>query len=212
MTNRSKTLKIRVTPEEKSKILDYMDESKEADSISDFGRLVILRYIHNKTSEDSGGESLDQEKLINSIEVANSDLTERLESIEDQVARLASRTKRDEEAEDLAHQLKSDLKPVEPGKSLPNTKDIAGPLGKDLKNAQNWGTATAWGKYYDEDTDLVRRALVVAEDWFPAVDYHAEGNGTLRYYRRTDTSDDYYIPARLKQHEVKRKSEIEDNN
>jgi hypothetical protein len=208
MARRGERIEVRVTQEEKDEINEWLDETGQYGSMSRLMRSLALEHVRND-EEDDERDAVDAEAIQNAVEIAMSDVTERLERIEDGLAHVdvaaggATEESIDNLADDLARALG-----VYPDGKMPSLYSLieeevveaeGDPLessGDALEVAQKRGTANAWATYLDADLNRVRRALARAVDWYPDVQYtfdnpSDDGRDSInpekrRYYRTTE--------------------------
>jgi len=173
MVTRSETLKIRVTPNEKEEILEYMDDTKEASTISDFGRLTLLKHVRNDDDE----VSIDQTDIIDAVDVAIADVHERLERVETHVVSIDSQTSLDDDVDKLARDIYHSL-PVHEEGDMPSLYDAAlSGLDDDFSKAQKISSPSAWAEYFGEDISLIRRACATMLEYYPDATFVREDLG-----------------------------------
>lgn len=174
MANRTETLKIRVTPEEKEDIIEYMEESQEAATISDFGRLVLRRYISDSDEE----ATIDTEEIIDAMDIALSDVHERLEKLDDHILAIEGRTSKEDEIDKLARNIYSALPVCETEDDLASMADVARlEDADDFTLAQMLSTPNAWAQYYGIDETMARRACATMLEYYPDAHFVREEMG-----------------------------------
>ena len=180
MANRSKTIKVRLTPDEKEEIEEHLKEANESASLSDFGRLTLLRHI--RTGDEDEAPTVDPEQITDGVEVALSDVHERLDRMESHILAIDSHTNNDDEIDKLARDIFTSLPTATDASELPSLFEI-GTAGKgdDYSLAQSLSTPSAWANYYDVDVSVARRACARMLDYFSAdVEYDVlEGGGDV---------------------------------
>jgi hypothetical protein len=178
---RTKTIKIRVTPGDKEEFEKHIEETRESSSLS-----AWFRWLgHNRIESDDNTASIDPEQVTNAVEIGVSDLTERVEELAGEIALLENQVKPTSEIEDLAHELLDKL-PVHPDGELTPIEDITMGL-HSLEGVQQTTTTGAWSVYLDEPEPTVRRALEWLSD-LPEVKSTEGFSGNTRWYRTQEVS------------------------
>lgn len=178
---RTKTIKIRVTPGEKQSFEEYLEETREASSLSSW-----FRYLgFNRIESDDNTASIDPEQVTNAVEIGVSDLTERTEELAGEIALLENQVKPTSDIEDLAKELLN-LLPVHPDDELTPVDNINMGL-HSLEGVQQTTTPGAWSVHLDEPEQKIRRAL----DWLsdlPEVKSTKGSTGITRWYRTQEVA------------------------
>lgn len=168
MTDRSETIGIRVTPEERDKFERFLDDSDEFDSLSRFFRTIAHRHI--ATSDET--QSVDPEEIIDAVDSAIRPLSDKLERVEDHVTSIDSNVRDDDKIDRLARDIYSSLPEHRSGDELPNANQIEQyNNASDLAIAQAISTPYLWAQYYDEDHADARRACARMLEYYPDVEY-----------------------------------------
>ena len=168
MTDRSETIGIRVTPEERDKFEKFLENSDEFDSLSRFLRTIAHRHI--ATSDET--QSVDPEEIIDAVDSAIAPLSERLERVEDHVTSIDSNVRNDDKIDRLARDIYSSLPEHRSGDELPDSNQIDQyNNASDLAIAQAISTPYIWAQYYDEDHADARRACARMLEYYPDVKY-----------------------------------------
>lgn len=181
LVQRTKTIKIRVTPGEKQSFEEYLEETREATSLSAWFRYLGFHRIET----DDKTASIDPEQVTNAVEIGVSDLTERTEELAGEIALLENQVKPTSEIEDLGKELLP-LLPVHPDGELTPVENINMGL-HSLEGVQQTTTPSAWGVYLDEPEPKIRRAL----DWlsdYPEVKSTKGSTGITRWYRTQEVA------------------------
>ncbi|WP_408956676.1 hypothetical protein [Natrinema sp. 74] len=179
MPNRSKTIKVRLTPSEKEEIEEHLDESNETASLSDFGRLALLRHIR---TDDEETATIDSEEITDAVDVALSDVHERLDRMESHILAIDSHTNNDDEIDKLARDIFRSLPTATDASELPSLWEVGTTTADDdYSLAQSLSTPSAWANYYDVDVPVARRACARMLEYFkPDVQYDVlEGGGDV---------------------------------
>ncbi|KAB1197742.1 MULTISPECIES: hypothetical protein [Haloferax] len=180
MPNRSKTIKVRLTPDEKDEVEEYLEVTKETTSLSDFGRLALLRHI--RTDDEDEAARIDPEQITDAVEVGLSDVHERLDRLESHIVAIDSNTNNDDEIDKLARDIFTSLPTVTEASELPSLYEIGvTSAGDDYSLAQSLSTPSAWANYYDVEVSVARRACARMLEYFSAdVEYEViEGGGDV---------------------------------
>lgn len=181
LVQRTKTIKIRVTPGEKQKFEDYIESTRESSNLSAWFRFL---GVHRVNTDDKTA-SIDPEQVTNAVEIGVSDLTERVEDLAGEIALLENQVRPTGEIEELAHEL-LDLLPVHPDGELTPVENINMGL-HSLEGVQQTTTPGAWGVYLDEPEPKIRRALKWLSD-LPEVKSTKGSIGITRWYRIQEVS------------------------
>jgi hypothetical protein len=179
MSNRDVLINFKVTESEKQKFEEYVENTNEFDSLSRMFRALAHRHIE---SGDKPEATVDTDEIVDAVDVAMSDVSERLERIEDNIAELDSQVNVDDSVSRLASDVANELPVHGSGEELPTpSTDIDTAPVDSLQMAQQLSTADAWADYYDVEHDRMRRALARALD-FPDVKFVELGD-SRRYYK-----------------------------
>lgn len=166
MPDRSETIGVRLTPAEREKFEQYVEESNEFDSMSRFFRTVAHRYVATEEEDPS----LDSEEVINAVDTAVSPLAERLEQIEEHVVSIDSNVRDDDKIDRLARDIYSSLPTHADDTGLPDLSEVEQyGNASDLALVQAISTPDMWAQYYDEDLQDVRRACARMLEYYPDV-------------------------------------------
>ncbi|MDB2294365.1 hypothetical protein PM085_19330 [Halorubrum ezzemoulense] len=180
---RTKTIKIRVTPGDKKKFEDYLEQTRESSSLS-----AWFRWLgHNRIeSEDKTSTAeIDPEQVTNAVEIGVSDLTERTEELAGEIALLENQVKPTSEIEELAKEL-LELLPIHPDNELTPVDQITKGLD-ELEGVQQTTTPSAWSVYLNEPEPKIRRALKWLSE-FPEVKSTKGSLGITRWYRTQEVA------------------------
>jgi hypothetical protein len=154
---------------------EWLEETGAYPSVSMMFR-ALARERMEETEEQEATASIDPEEITNAVNVAMSDVTERLERIEDGLAHIDTAVQHEEDIEDLANDIVRELPVATDIKDLEPVYDIVQDRAHDdtidyHEYARRVSTAAAWAKYLDADVNRVRRALARAVEWYPDVKY-----------------------------------------
>lgn len=206
MTDRTEQVKFRVTPEFKTEIEQFIDESNEADSFASLCRTSIRHRMHDSES------NIDSEEISRSVEVALEPVERELEELNDRLANVEQQVRAvDEESiDELANDIyqilpeltEDDLEYEEFGKPIQwqdgedsfvgvDVHPLWLPLDKlegeihnpeSVEDVQKASTATAYANFFEVDEATARRALSRMVVSYPDADY-IDTDEALRYYR-----------------------------
>lgn len=206
MTDRTEQVKFRVTPEFKTEIEQFIDESNEADSFASLCRTSLRHRIYEEES------STDSDEISRSVEVALEPIEHELEELNDRLANVEQQVRAvDEESIDelandiyqtLPEMTEDDLEYEEFGKPIQWQNDgdlyvgvdphpLWLPLDKlegaihnpeSIEDVRKASTATAYANFFEVDEATARRALSRMVDSYPDADY-IDTDKALRYYR-----------------------------
>lgn len=189
MANRTETIKVRVTPQTKEKFEEFIENTGEFPSVSQLLRASANAYIEQ---DDQQQADIDPEEITNAVEIALSDVTERLDRIEHEVGRVDTAVQPEEEDIDtLADDIAVQLPVMDDGSEFRERNDVLreathGDL-EGIEYAQEKSTVGAWSDYVDADKNKTRRALTRAASWYPDVKWvYDEEMGERRYYRTSE--------------------------
>lgn len=174
MTDRTEHVGVRLTPEEREKFTEYIDDSNEFDHLSRFLRIAALRHIAREDEE----QSIDPQRITEAVDSAVTPLTERLEQIEDHVLSIDSNVRDDDRIDKLARDIYSSLPVHDDETGLPELEEV-GRHGdaSDLALAQAISTPEMWSEYYDSDLQDVRRACARMQEYYPDVEFFRDEIG-----------------------------------
>lgn len=198
MTNRTKTIGVRVTPEEKRKFEDYAEEHNEFDSASRMMRVLAHRHIKTEGHQET---AIDEEDIVRSVDIALDPVIERLENLEEHVTEIDSQTSNDDEIDKLAREIYDSLPEHLDGEDLPSMQELAPKLAESTHSlAQTLSTPSAWAEHFGVDRAQARRACARMLEYYPDVEYYTIEMGDVdlgtgdeaadvqiserRYYRR----------------------------
>jgi hypothetical protein len=168
-----------VTEAEKHEFEQYVEQSNEFDSLSRMFRVLAHRHIN---SDDEREASVDSEEIVDAVDVAVSDVHERLERIEDNIGDLGSEVSTNDEINQLTHKVVSELPVHSSADGLPSpTTEIDSAPADSVQMARQLSTPGAWASYFDVSVKKMRRALGEAQT-LPDVRY-VEVKGSRRYYK-----------------------------
>ncbi|AHZ22861.1 hypothetical protein E6P09_02890 [Haloferax mediterranei ATCC 33500] len=190
MPNRTETIKVRVTPEKKAKFESYIEETGEFPSVSQLLRASANSHIDEQ--DNATPTEINTDQVTNAVEIALSDVTERLERIEHEIVRVDSAVQPQEEAvDDLADDIAVQLPVMDSGDEFREHQDVLrdathGDLdGLDL--TKEMSTVGFWSDFVDADKNKTRRAISRAVQWYPDVQWtYDEDLGERRYYRTSE--------------------------
>jgi hypothetical protein len=178
---RTKAIKVRVTPREKREFEQYLEDTREASSLSAWFRYLGIHRIE----ADDNTASIDSEQIKIAVENGVSNLTEQIDDLAGEIALLENQVRPTSEIDELAGEL-LDLLPVYPQGDLLPVEDINMGL-HSLKGVQQTTTSGAWSVYLDEPESKIRRALEYLSD-LPEVKSTQAFTGTRRWYRTEEVS------------------------
>lgn len=178
MTDRTETVGVRVTPGEREKFEEFLEDSNEFDSISRFFRVIAHRHI----ATDDEDVSIDQDEIIEAVDTAIDPLSERLGKVEEHIVAIDSNVSNDDKIDKLARDIYSSLPTYQDISEVPDVGSIEQYSDmSELALAQRISTPYLWSQYYDEDVADVRRACARMLEYFPDVEYNhidtGEGQG-----------------------------------
>lgn len=174
MPDRSETIGVRLTPAEREKFENFLEDSNEFDSISRFFRTIAHRYI----ATDDEDQSLDPQEIIGAVDTAVTPLEEQLERIEEHVVSIDSNVRNDDKIDRLARDIYSSLPTHRDETELPDLDEVSQYTNaSDLALTQAISTPYLWAEYYNEDLADVRRACARMLEYYPDVEYVQERRG-----------------------------------
>lgn len=177
MTDKSEMIRVRVTPDEKQEIQDYLNETGEFPSMSRMLRTLAKQHI--RTDEDTA--SIDPDEIVDAVEIGLSDVTEYLQNMDDRLANVEQKVSDEDEIDKLARELYDEIPVVKSEEEMRNL-DSHVRLG-DADEAAIISTPDAWADFFDVDLPMIRRALARANDYYPDLHYYnIKEDGTRRYY------------------------------
>lgn len=190
MPTRSKTLKIRVTPAEKEKIEEYMGESNEAASLSDFGRLALLKHI---TSSDEEQPSINTDEVMDAMENALTEVSGDVAEVSSRLSDIESSIRTDDETDKLAREIYHTLPEHESGDEFEYLESIhIADAEERLDRAQYASSPRAWAKWFGKDVSDIRAACGRMLEYYPDVDYVHETYENENGYEMTTPERRYY--------------------
>lgn len=171
MVDRTETVGVRLTPDERERFESFVKDNNECGSLSQFFRLAA----YNFTTEDKEDVSLDTEEIVQAVDVGIAPVTERLDELEEHVLSIDSRVNDDDKIDKLARDIYSALPVHQSASDLP---DIRSPDelddASDFVLAQKISTPYLWSQYFDEDVADVRRACSRMQEYYPDVEFVRE--------------------------------------
>lgn len=173
MGDRTKTIKIRVTPDEKREYEEYIEETGEAPSASSWFRTLANERV---SADDEATADIDLESLTEAMEVALSDVHEQMETMANRMASLESNVHNDDDIDKLAREIYSHLPVMESPDEFPDPfleVDI-NLADRDLEEAQKISTPSAWAKWFDKSEADIRRACARMLEYYPDARYFHE--------------------------------------
>ncbi|WP_312910153.1 hypothetical protein [Natronosalvus caseinilyticus] len=179
MADRTETIGVRVTPAEREKFESHVEESDEFESLSRFLRIAAHRHI---VTDDQPEASIDSGEIVDAMEVALSDVSERLEELDNRLAEIDASVRSSDEIQSLTHEIISNL-PTED--ELVDAMNMEPMSSTSLEAARSLSTVGAWASYFEVPEDKTRRALARAQE-FPDVKYIEGDYGYRRYYKTED--------------------------
>lgn len=196
MANRDKSIRVRVTPDEKSEFEEYVEESREFNSLSDF-----LRGSAYREMSDTDDGSVDTDELVSVVESSFQDVTDDIDEIRRGLSVVKDNVLEDDEAQNLAAEL-YDALPIHEDRSgfewpwpdadsrMENGIHIIERGSVDsIQDARAWSDAEAWAEYFDESIERTQRALSLCLSQYPDVAVAEEeepvsDHDLRRYYRK----------------------------
>lgn len=178
MTDLSEVVGVRLTPDEKQKFEDYVDDSDEFSSLSRFFRVVA----HREVATEDDQPTLDPEEVVQAVDDALTPLATQLDQIEDHVLSIDSSIRDDDKIDKLARDIYAALPTHDSGDDLPaldkeNLEKYANT--SDFSLVQAISTPFMWSRYFGEDYEDVRRACSRMLEYYPDAEYvEAEIGGT----------------------------------
>lgn len=168
MTDRSEVVGIRLTPEEREKFEEFIQEGNEFDSLSRFFRVTAHRYMNTEDVE----ATIDQDEIIRAVDSSVTPLVERLDRVEEHVLSIDSNVTTDDKIDQLARDLYTSL-PTHSSKSdLPDFDTVSQfDTPSDLALAQAISTPEVWAQYFEEDLADTRRACARMLEYYPDVEF-----------------------------------------
>lgn len=180
--DRTERIEIRLTPDEKQEIDEYLDEEKMYTDRSQMFRSLAKREIRGEDTT-----SIDIQEIVNGVEIAFSDLTESVEQINDRLADVEQQLERSDDIDALARDL---YKAIIEVRSEEEMRQLEPVIRMPDEEAKIVSTPQIWAEYLDEDIVDVRRALGRALEYYPDLKYLTTEDGHRRYYRLNPTLDD----------------------
>lgn len=174
MPDRSEFIGVRLTPDEREKFEEYIDETNEANSLSRFLRIAAHRHIETEDED----QSIDTEELIEIVDSSVSPLYGRIDKIENHLMEIDSNTSNDDKIDRLARDLYSSLPVYSSPEEFPSFTEISNfEDPTDLSLVKSISTPYLWAEYFEEDLSDVRRACGRMIEYYPDVDYVEESIG-----------------------------------
>lgn len=173
---------VRVSSHEKKKFEEFLEteEGQRHNSIADMMRTTAHNEINN-----AGESELNADEIINAVEIALSDVTEELDSLNTQMTVIKDSISDDKDIQELAAEIyeylpKHDIDPFDFGiehwdpdlqqeeyeLGIPDESNFSVNSSEDLKE---WPTVDAFAEYLDEPRADVQRALSWAKEYYPDV-------------------------------------------
>lgn len=182
-TPRDEVVKTRVTKTEKTKFEEYVSQTNEFASISQFLRTAA----HNYLSSDAD-PSVNTGEIKTAVEDGISGIETRLEEISNRLADVEQSIQQDDEVDKLASDIYEelmlftddideeydDIRDFNEAWVEPNTAEEYAKLD---------GTPAAFAELFGVEVNKARRALSRALEMYPDIEYAVEQDGTRRYYR-----------------------------
>lgn len=186
--NRTERVVVKLSERELKRWEKASEKEPNCSNRSEFIRLAVTRQIDGAIDRDAVkdldlGAEVDTEEIINAVDIAMSDVTERLESIENRFSELKVdiEKERGKEVSELAQKVYRALPRVAPGEELPDPEKMDH-IPED-KMAEQTSTVYAWADEYDVEQRIMRDALKEAQDAFVDVKVQqAREHGYERYY------------------------------
>ncbi|QKY20674.1 hypothetical protein B4589_009885 [Halolamina sp. CBA1230] len=174
MTTRTEKIEVALTPAEKNELKDWVDATPDYSSMA-----MMLRTLAKKEMADDDGEqpaaSIDEDTVEEAVESAITPLETRLERIEDSIADLDAVGQADDDLEDLAHAILTELPELDSPEDFESFHSIVSDddLSEDdsYEYARRASTAEAWADYLDIDVSRARTALTNMVEWYPDAEY-----------------------------------------
>lgn len=191
MTDRTKTIGVRVTPDEHEKFTSYVEESNEFDSLSRFLRVIAYRHIAEEKEEDDA--SMDPEEIVNAVDTAVAPIADKLDTLQDHVLAIDANVGGDDDVDKLARELYLSLPTHRDASELPSLRginDIADT--NDLSMVQSFSTPYLWAQYFDVDLGEMRRACARMLEYYPDVEFVDENVDSTQ--GSVPTHDNVHIP------------------
>ncbi|PSP37994.1 hypothetical protein BRC71_08460 [Halobacteriales archaeon QH_7_65_31] len=171
MVERTETVGVRLTPDEREQFETFVKDNNECGSLSQFFRLAA----YNFTSDDEEDVSLDPEEIIEAVDVGIAPVTERLDELEEHVLSIDSRVNDDDKIDKLARDIYSALPVHQSASDLPDIHNLDELNdASDFVLTQKISTPYLWSQYFDEDVADVRRACSRMEEYYPDVEFVRE--------------------------------------
>ena len=186
---------VRVSSHEKKKFEEFLEteEGQRHNSVADMMRTTAHDEVNN-----AGESDLDSEEIINAMEIALSDVTEELDSLNTQMTVIKDSIGSSDDIQTFAAELYDHL-PSSPDDSillkpardddvewLPDEHEDNRPRITTLEEARQWSDKRAWADYFDEPVEKVQRALALCVTQYPDVEVSEEvsnENPIRQYYR-----------------------------
>lgn len=170
---------MRLTPDERRKFENHVEQSDEFSSLSRFFRVLVHRHIDT----DDDQPSLDPDEIVEPVDQALTPLSTQLDQIEEQVLSIDANVRDEDVIDRLARDIYSSLPTHQRGTDFPALDDL-----DELENHANTSdfalvqaisTPFMWSRYYTEELQDVRRACARMLEYYPDVDYvHGEIGGS----------------------------------
>lgn len=187
MTDRSEVIGVRVTPEEKQKFKQHIEENNEFTSLSRMFRTLASKHVRNYGEEDTA--SIDPEEIINAVEAGLSGVTEQMDQLETRMAELESQVSHSDEIDKLARELYSCLPEYEDEKHMLDPQNMDDTEDK-LLQAKQLSTEFAWQDYFGVEKEELSRAIARMQEYFPDVAIKQDNElDYRRYYKKVPASE-----------------------
>ncbi|WP_336035963.1 hypothetical protein [Halobacterium yunchengense] len=171
MVERTETVGVRLTPDERERFESFVEDNNECGSLSQFFRLAA----YNFTTDDKEDVSIDPEEIVQAVDVGISPVTERLNELEEHVLSIDSRVNNDDKIDKLARDIYSALPVHQSASDLPNIRDPDElEDASDFVLAQKISTPYLWSQYFNENIADVRRACSRMQEYYPDVEFVRE--------------------------------------
>jgi len=182
MTQRTETIKTRITEDEKNMVENYLEESNEFESKSKLLRVLLYRHIKE---DDKQNVQIDTGEIKTVVEDSMDEIEIKLNKMSEKISDLEQTVKTSDDISKLANDIYNQMLVLDDSidEEFETIQDFEKIASAPEEEAALVGSAKAFSDLFGEDEDTMRRGLARANDMFPDVKYVTERDGLRRYYR-----------------------------
>lgn len=168
MTERSEIVGVRLTPKERERFEEFVQDNEKVNGLSQLFRIAAYQYIDTDEQE----ASIDPEEIITAVDSAITPIEERLDKVEEHVLSIDSNVTNDDKIDRLARDIYSVLPEHATESELPGLNDGDQlEVESDLAAVQAISIPETWADYFEENLDDVRRACARMLEYYPDVKF-----------------------------------------